>query len=261
MKRKNIRRMIQSIREPPSSQTPMNLSAILFMLLLISSSQLEKMGLASSDGYAPIPIILITLFLIFLALSIELLVGVRILLASWWRLSAPDYLAVGILKGKPQATNQYRNILATFFGGHEADSVLTSSTLVVACFVGIFALIDGLVRETFVHALSGGVALVVLLAMTGHSIITTISKKKRESWLQKSNEEIETEIEKRYASHSEIIEIYSLDELEELLERTNFQDAAALEETNRLEAYLSSYRKKAIVLSIIIGVTTILLLL
>ncbi|MBD3406272.1 MAG: hypothetical protein GF411_09200 [Candidatus Lokiarchaeota archaeon] len=260
-KRNNIRRMIQNIREPPTSKSVMNLSSVLFLLLIISARQVEKMGLASSDGYAPITIILITIALLLLSFSVEILVAVRVLLASWWRLSAPDYLAVGVLKEKTQATEHYRNSLASFFGRHEANFVLTASTVIVAVWVGMFALIDGLNQGVFIHALSGAVAIVALLAMIGHSIITVIAKRKRENWLQKSDEEIETEVRKRYESHPDITEVYSLDELENLLEQAGLRDEGALQETDRLETYLYSYRRRGIVLTIIIGVTTILLLL
>ncbi|RDE11253.1 MAG: hypothetical protein C4K49_11990 [Candidatus Thorarchaeota archaeon] len=238
----------------------MNANAFGFLILLVLSAQLEKSGMASPDGYAPAPLGLATLTIMLLVMGLELVVALQVLSASWWRLSAPDFHAIAVLKGAPGSESRYRDTLVAFYRGQEANRTMAVGDLAVASVSLLWVFSDSLTEGLVRYQLTAAVAAITVLVMSAHLTVSLMAKEKREAWLKKPDDLIRSTVEARFKNHPELEDALSLEELDELLERARLSEKPALRALSGLESILESGARRILFLSIVIGVCTFLLL-
>ena len=256
-----IQRMIRRIRNPPALVAKyMNINAMALLLFIAFAAQVEMSARASPDGYASVPLVLLLLVFFFVSLILEVFIGAQIIVAFWWRRSCPDILAIGVLKRHPQSEAKYRNTLIAFYRGQEANRLLSGGTLLIVLITGLWALVNA--------ALSGGVGiqLTAVLApgvcfiMVAHCSISLVAMRKRKKWEGITDVEIHLLVEEKLGKYPEAQEAPTLEEMELLLEQTEFGDSKAEQKADCVESFLKSYRRRWAILWIIIIACTILLL-
>lgn len=257
-----LQEMIRRFRNPPAFVAKyMNINAIVFLPTIVIAVQTEKLAMAIPDAYPPLPLTLALIALIFLSFSIELAIAMKVLTASWWRMSAPDFLSIAIMQKSPGAEARYRSTLIEFYRGQEANRTLTGSTLIVGLVTGLWvfagAIFSGSVRLQMTEVM----AFVVCLSMTAHYLISLIAKRKRKKWGRTTDAEIRLSVEKRLSKYPEVYDAMTLEATELLIEQAELGDCIAEETADRLEILLGSDRRRIMLLSIIFGVCITLLLL
>lgn len=255
-----LQEMIRRFRNPPTFVAKyMNINAIVFLLFIVVAVQTEKLVMASPDGSAPVPLFLTLIALIFLSFSLELAIAMNVLTASWWRLSAPDFLSIAIMKRSPGAEARYRRTLIAFYRGQEANRTLTGTTLIVGLVTGLWVFAGAISSGSVRLQLTEGVALIVCLSMTAHYLISLVAMRKRKKWGRTTDAEIRLSVEERLSKYPEVYDAMTLEETELLIEQAELGDSIAEETADRLEILLRSDRRRMILLSIILGVCIALL--
>lgn len=260
----NLKKMIAQTRAPPATVGKYaNLNAFFFLALVVFASEVEKSGMTSPDGYASLPVLIGTILLIFIAMLLELAVAMSLVVASRWRLTVPDFLAIGVLKGEENAEEVYRKTLVRFYGGQDINRTVTAATLVVALVSLGWALYDSMILGYAAHDFTLATATITSIVMLGHLIISLVARSKREKWQHLSDEAIRDDIFERFRDYPEDIDevVPSVEELEELLQQARFSDSEALRTADQLEAFLRTDARRIAVFAIIIGVCTFLILL
>ncbi|MHA1666212.1 MAG: hypothetical protein ACTSW7_02460 [Candidatus Thorarchaeota archaeon] len=262
-----LKKMISHIRNPPSNVSKYgNINAFLFLFFVVFTAQMEKIALIDPEG----SILLYTLYgmitFLYLSMILEAIVAAHIFAAIRWRLTIPDFLAVAVLKDAEGSESIYRNTIVRFYRGQEINRVLTVATLTVALITSTLSIYNSMIQGFITFELTVGASLITSIVMLGHLAVSVISHKKREKWLQLSDDEIREIVDLRFQKkaelHNEIIEsVPSMEELDDLLEQARLSNGEALGIANYLEAFLKSNAHRTIVLAIIVGVCTVLLLL
>ena len=257
-----IQRMIKRIRNPPALVAKyMNINAMALLLFIALAAQVENSARASPDGYASVPFVLLLFVFFFVSLILEVFIGAQIIVAFWWRKSCPDILAIGILKRHLRSEAKYRNTLIAFYRGQEASRSLTGGTLLVVLITGLWSLANA--------AFSGGVGLQptgvlapgVCFIMVAHYSISLVAMRKRKKWEGITDAEIHLLVEEKLGKYPEAQEAPTLEEMELLLERAEFDDSDAEQTADCVEAFLKSYRRRWAILWMIVFACAILLLL
>ena len=257
-----LQRMMKRFRSPPAFVAKYtNINAIVFLLAIVIAVQTEKLATAIPDAYPPVPLTLTLIALIFLSFSLELAIAMNVLTASWWRMWAPDFLSIAIMKRSPGAEARYRRTLIKFYRGQEANRTLTGSTLIVGLVTGLWVFANAISSGSVRLQLTEAMAFVVCLAMTAHYLISLIAMRKRKKWGQTTDAEIRMSVEERLSKYPEVYDAMTLEETELLIEQAELGDSIAEETANRLEILLRSDRRRIMLLSIILGVCIALLLL
>ncbi|MFW9932864.1 MAG: hypothetical protein ACFFDR_09410, partial [Candidatus Thorarchaeota archaeon] len=185
-----------------------------------------------------------------------------VVVAARWRLSMPDYLGIGVLQGLEGSEDIYRNTIVRFYKNQEINRTITLSTLIVAGVALVWALYDSVVMTNPIHDLSIACAMITIVVMSGHLILSYTCSRKLEKWSSISDDIVRDLVQNRFKNYPNIEEeIPSVDELEELLESARLSDRNALGVANYLEAVLHSSARRVTILSIVIGVCTFLILL
>jgi len=257
-----LQEMIRRIRNPPTFVAKyMNINAIVFLLSIVIAAQTEKLGMTRPNGSTPAPVFLALIALVFLSFGLELAIGLNVVSASWWRMSAPDFLSIAIMQKSPGAEARYRRTLIAFYRGQEANRTLTGSTLIVGLVTGLWVF-AGAISSGSVHLqLTEGLAFVVCLSMTAHYLISLIAMRKRKKWGRTTDAEIRLSVEERLSKYPEVYDAMTLEATELLIEQAELGDSIAEETAGRLENLLRSDRRRIMLLSIILGVCIALLLL
>ncbi|MFW9920350.1 MAG: hypothetical protein ACFFED_12175, partial [Candidatus Thorarchaeota archaeon] len=154
--------------------------------------------MVSPDGYASLPSIVGLILFLFLSMLFELLTAMSIVVAARWRLSMPDYLGIGVLQGLEGSEDIYRNTIVRFYKNQEINRTITLSTLIVAGVALVWALYDSVVMTNPIHDLSIACAMITIVVMSGHLILSYTCSRKLEKWSSISDDIVRDLVQNRF---------------------------------------------------------------